>query len=91
MPSCEEKIYSEDYRDFIYSGDRAFWRDILQNELCRVPLEYSFEILYASLPETNNYPLYLFPYSSIPKCYAPLDMQALSQAGITQIQMFPGL
>lgn len=91
MPSCEEKIYSEDYRDFIYGGDRAFWRDILQNELCRVPLEYSFEILYANLPETNNYPLYLFPYSSIPRCYAPLDMQALSQAGISQIQMFPGL
>lgn len=91
MPTCEEKIYSEDYRDFIYGGDRAFWREILTNDLCRVPLEYAFEILYASLAETNNYPLYLFPYSSIPKCYAPLDMQALSQAGITQIQMFPGL
>lgn len=91
MPSCEEKIYSEDYRDFILSGERAFWKEILKKELCRVPLEYSFEILYASLPETNNYPLYVFPYPTVPKCYALLDMQALSQAGISQIQMFPGL
>lgn len=91
MPSCKERIYAEEYRDFIYSGSRAFWTELLEEEICRVPLEYSFEILYASFEETNNYPLYLFPYSSIPKCYAPLDMAALSQAGISQIQMFPGL
>ncbi|MEG0378907.1 MAG: S8 family serine peptidase, partial [Eubacterium sp.] len=32
-----------------------------------------------------------YPYNSIPKCYGLLDMEALNQAGITQIQNYPTL
>lgn len=91
MPTCKEKILSEEYRDFIYNGENTFWRNIMQEGMCRVPLGASFEILYANLEQTGNKSLYLFPYFSIPKCYAPLDMEALYQTGISQIQMFPGL
>ena len=33
----------------------------------------------------------LCPYSSVPKCYALLDMEAMNQAGITQVQNYPTL
>lgn len=91
MPTCKEKIYSEEYRDFIYTGNVSFWKRFLDDSSCRIPLEYGFELLHLDMEETQNLPLYLFPYASIPRCYAPQDMQALSQMGITQIQMFPGL
>lgn len=90
IEDCKEAILSQEYRDFIYTGYRTFWRDILENEVCRVPLEYSFELLYATEEQIKNRPLYQFPYFSIPKCYAPADFQALNQAGISRIQNFPG-
>ena len=90
VEDCKEAILSQEYRDFIYPGYRTFWRDILENDICRIPLEYSFELLYATEEQIKNRPLYQFPYFSIPKCYAPADFQALNQAGISRIQNFPG-
>ena len=90
VEDCKEAILSQESRDFIYPGYRTFWRDILENDICRVPLEYSFELLYATEEQVKNRPLYQFPYYSIPKCYAPADFQALNQAGISRIQNFPG-
>lgn len=90
VEDCKEAILSQEYRDFVYPGYRTFWRDILENDICRIPLEYSFELLYATEEQIKNRPLYQFPYFSIPKCYAPADFQALNQAGISRIQNFPG-
>lgn len=90
LKDCKEAILSPDYRDFIYTGYRSFWKEILENGVCRIPLEYSFELLYATEEQMKHRPLYQFPYFSIPKCYAPVDFQVLDQAGISRIQNFPG-
>lgn len=91
MPTCQEAIYSEAYQDYICVGNQAFWSRTLQEEVCRIPLEYGFELLYTHEEESGMHSPYSFPYFAVPKCYSALDMQVLSQTGISQIQMFPGL
>ncbi len=54
-------------------------------------LDYSFQVLYLSEEDIGSRQLFQFPYNSVPRCYAPLDMEALRQAGISQVQSIPGL
>lgn len=90
LEECRRRILDEGIRDFIVGIDAVFWRRLLEKDICRQELEYSFQILYASEEEEAR-PLYDFPYSSVPLCFAPTDMEALAQAGIAQVQNLPGL
>ena len=89
--TCRMQIMSEDYRDFIVVQKGAFWRKMLEQEVCSQPLEYSFQTVYLGDEETGRLPLYRFPYFYIPKCYTLLDLEALQQTGISQMQNLPGL
>lgn len=88
---CKERALSEEYRDYIVGRVGTFWRNVLTQDICQFPLEYSFRIVYASQEETENRALYEIPYYSIPKCYTLLDMEALQEAGIAQVQQITGL
>lgn len=88
---CKERILSEDYRDFVVRSIGSFWRDIVQRDICRFRLDYGFQVFYLGEEDTNERPLYQFPYYSIPRCYTLLDMEALEQAGISRLQNLPGL
>ncbi|MDY5845817.1 MAG: S8 family peptidase [Bariatricus sp.] len=88
---CRQQILSEDYMDFILSGRRGFWEQIVQEGVCQIPLEYTFRIVTLAKEGTNSRALYQYPYFSVPKCYTLLDMEALEQAGVTQVQGLPGL
>lgn len=88
---CRERILSEDYWDFIVGRSGTYWREEENGSLCRLPLEYSFQILYPARERVAQDALYEFPYYAIPKCYTLLDMQALEQTGIARVQNFPTL
>lgn len=88
---CKERAISEDYRDYIVGRIGTFWRDVLTQDVCKFPLDYSFQIVYASEEETKGRAIYEIPYYSIPKCYTLLDIEALQETGIAQVQNVPGL
>lgn len=89
---CRQQILSEEYRDFIVGRIRSFWREILeQDDICRMPLEYSFELAYLSEERMDGRTLYQFPYFSVPRCYTLLDMEVLEQTGISRVRTLPGL
>lgn len=91
IENCSERALSEEYRDYIVGRVGTFWSSVLQKDVCRFPLEYSFQIVYASMEDTENRPLYQIPYYSIPKCFTLLDMEALQEIGVGQVQQIAGL
>lgn len=88
---CRERALSEEYKDYIIGRVGTFWGNILEKDICRLPLDYGFQIAYANQEELSGVPLYKTPYYSIPKCYTLLDTEALQEAGIAPVQQIPGL
>lgn len=89
---CHEQILSEDYRDFIIGGIASdFLASLPLAEYCTQAADFYYECLYlpASLAEPITFER--FPYYTIPKCYAPLSLDTLSQTGILPIQNLPSL
>lgn len=89
---CKQRILSEDYRDFIISSTRRLnIGDIPPEQLCEQEADFGFRCVY--LPKVIAEPINLdrFFYTSIPKCYTLLSMEAMNQAGILPIQNYPTL
>ena len=91
---CKERILSENYRDFIISGSRPFpVANIVPNELdlCQQTADFDYHCLYLDQLLTGDISVSTFTYNAIPKCYAPISMDAMNEAGILQIQTYPTL
>lgn len=89
---CRQRVLSEEYRDFIVS-DRGIPLDIssVEGQLCRQKTRVGYDVIYVDQALSGPVGLERFSYSSIPKCYALLDMEAMGQAGITPVQNYPTL
>lgn len=90
--TCREQILSEDYRDFIGDHVRTpFFDRLIQGDPCTQNAGFDYRCIY--LPKEIAEPIALsrFSYNSIPKCYAPMSMETLNQAGILPIQNYPTL
>lgn len=89
---CKERILSEDYHDFIISETRPFpIPNIVSEQFCAQYANYGYHCVYLSRILTEPINMSKYDYTSIPKCYSPLSMDALNQAGILQIQNYPTL
>ena len=91
---CKERILSEDYRDFIISGTRPFpLANIIPDELdlCQQFADFDYRCLYLESVPMGELSVSTFTYNAIPKCFAPLSMDAMNEAGILQIQNYPTL
>lgn len=89
---CKERILSEDYRDFILDNIRTYsLAQIPEDELCEQEAGFGYRCVYVPSILTEPLTLKKFPYESVPKCYAPLSMEALNQTGILPIQNYPTL
>lgn len=92
LETCREHILSEDYRDFIGNNIRTpFFDSLLQEERCRQDAGFDYQCFYIPADATGPVTLSKFSYNSIPKCYAPVSMESLNQAGILPIQNYPTL
>ena len=89
---CRQRILSEEYRDFIIqSGVSRIEFTVPEEQLCRQKTRAGYDVVYVEqvLAEPLNFGS--FTYSSIPRCYTLLDMEAMGQAGITPVQSYPTL
>lgn len=85
--SCQEKILSEDYRDFIVSDIRMpFLKDLFHDNYCLQDPGFFYQCAYIPASLIDTLSLERYSYFSIPKCYSLLNMQALNDAGILPIQ-----
>ena len=91
--TCREHILSEDYMDFIANIRRNTFVDSISMEdsVCKIFLGGNFNGVYLKSQDRGRRAINQFPYFSVPKCYTLLDMEAMNQAGIIQIQNSPNL
>ena len=90
--NCKEKIISEDYWDFIiplYRDEEL--KEVNPENVCIQEMDFGYKSV--SVDRGILLPLSFreYWYSTIPKCYALLDMQPLDAAGIITLQNYPTL
>lgn len=89
---CKEQILSEDYRDFVVNNSRALPIPGLAEEtLCLQNAGFGYQCYYISSRRVQSITAERFSYTAIPKCYTPLSMDSLNQAGISPLHNYPGL
>lgn len=92
LSTCQEKILSEDYRDFIVSRLRKNdFAEFFDGEICEQEMEFIYDAIYVEKEKADPITFERYSYNAIPKCYSLIDMDAMLQAGITQIQNYPTL
>lgn len=88
---CREKILSEDYRDFIVSTPFEAMPLEKPEEMCEVGIDFFYQARYVSKELAEPVNLARYTYNEIPNCYTLLGTESLQQAGILQVQNYPGL
>ena len=92
LEMCRAQILSNDYRDFIVSTDGGrISLPALPEEVCSQEVGAGYEIVYLNknIAEPIDFDRYV--YNAVPQCYGLLDMDAMNQAGISQVQYYPTL
>lgn len=94
MPNkeCRERILSEEYRDFIVSAlQEDVFSERFPGEVCRQEASDFYQMFYVNKEEADPINFGRYPYNSVPKIYTLIDVDAMTQSGITQIQNYPTL
>ena len=89
---CQQRIMSGEYHDFIL-GNKV--PDIIKgidvSQRCEQELPFGYTCVSIESLATTPLNLNVFYYNTIPDCYELLDLGALDEAGITDIQNYPTL
>lgn len=85
---CREAIYSNEYYDFIIDYIGGYSRG---DPACVQRVNDKFEIGYYERSENPELSLQIYPYNTIPKCFALTDQSALEASGILRLQNPAGL
>ena len=89
---CREHVLSNDYRDFIVSQlDAEEFTPIITEDTCQQEMEFIYKVIHVEKTMADPISLDRYSYNSIPKCFTLLDMEAMNQAGILQVQNYPTL
>ena len=89
---CRERILSENYYDFISSqfGTDEF-ENIVTEDTCIQQTEFIYNMIHVDREVAQPLTFERYSYNAIPKCYTLLDTDAMTQAGILQVQNYPTL
>ena len=90
--TCRTRILSEEYRDFIVplaNQNKQF--QVPDTQLCAQGNAGGYEIVYVDRSQAEPLNFERFSYNSIPRCFSLLDIAAMNQAGIIQVQNYPTL
>lgn len=89
---CRERILSNNYYDFISNqlGMDEF-ENIVTEDTCTQQTEFIYNIIHVESEAAEPLTFERYSYNAIPKCYTLLDTDAMTQAGILQVQNYPTL
>lgn len=92
LDRCRQQILSNDYRDFIVGQfDAEEFENFITADTCRQQTDFVYNIIHLEKELADPIRLDKYSYNSIPKCYSLIDVEAMTEAGITQIQNYPTL
>ena len=86
--TCSSNVfYDEEYFDFLAENGDIDSNDEQEFDVaCSFPLSYWISAVYLKKREQSRIPYAAVPFSSIPKCYGLMDMEALTEMGIETVQ-----
>ncbi len=84
--SCTEKILSEDYADFIVSGQQEEELRRRLNTDCIQRADVNNTVLYSKISSIGSFSSLNLPYTVYPKCYGLMDLEPVQESGVLQIQ-----
>ena len=89
---CRERILSNNYYDFISNqlGMDEF-ENIVTEDTCTQQTEFIYNIVHVEREVAEPLTFERYSYNAIPKCYTLIDTDAMTQAGILQVQNYPTL
>ncbi len=89
---CRERILSNDYYDFIVNPlGAARFEEMMTEDTCEQEAEFLYNVIHVERELAEPLTFENYPYNAIPKCYTLLDTDAMTQAGILQVQNYPTL
>lgn len=89
---CREHVLSNDYRDFIVSQlDAEEFTPIITEDTCQQEMEFIYKVIHVEKDKADPIGFDRYSYNAVPKCYTLMDIAAMTQAGITQVQNYPTL
>ncbi len=89
---CREQILSNDYRDFIVGQlDEGEFSSLITENTCQQEMEFLYKVIHMEKEAADPVRFDRYSYNAIPKCYTLLDIEAMTQAGIIQVQNYPTL
>lgn len=89
---CREHVLSNDYRDFIVSQlDAKEFTPIITEDTCQQEMEFIYKVIHVEKDRADPIGFDRYSYNAVPKCYTLMDIAAMTQAGITQVQNYPTL
>lgn len=92
LEQCRERILSNDYRDFIINRlALEEFQEVITANTCRQEMEFIYDTAYIEKEVADPLSFGRYSYNAVPKCYTLLDMEAMAQAGILQVQNYPTL
>lgn len=92
VEGCREKILSQDCMDFIIVSYRKNAEIVLpESQACVQDIGFDYRVVYVDREYVDDLTYEKYGYTAIPGCYALVDMEAISAAGISAVQNFPAL
>ena len=92
LNKCRQQILSNDYRDFIVGQFTSQeFESFLTSDTCQQQTDFVYNVIHLEKEKVDPIRLDKYSYNSIPKCYSLIDIEAMTEAGITQIQNYPTL
>lgn len=89
---CRERVLSNNYRDFIVSQlDEEEFEELITEDTCQQEMEFIYKTVHIESERADPIRLDRYSYNSIPNCYTLIDIDAMTQAGILQVQNYPTL
>ena len=90
MPDCNAIIQFNDFYDFLVPLPyEQFKNEFADN--CIIPIGQYDSVIYVNKEQALELNYSNYVYTSIPKCYGLMDVDALNAAGVYQIQNQPFL
>lgn len=89
--TCKEAILSEDYRDFIVNENSYLLAQIAQQDFCEQPAGFNYRCVYLPSETADPITSERLYYAAIPKCYAHISTDSMTQSGILPLQNYPTL
>lgn len=92
LENCRQKILSNSYLDFIVNQfTESEFVNKMDDTACEQSTDFIYKIIYIKAEQAFPLTLGRYSYNSIPKCYTLIDVEAMGQAGILQVQNYPTL